>query len=133
MQEHRTFISSIQKIDFGPNSTLKAKECRKIEPLSVRYLGQIPHYKPRNIGTSNFYQFPPRIGFMASSTLQAKVCRKFELLSVRSLKLILGQNRHQKPRNAGTSNLYLFVPKNLFNAKFCITSQGIQENRTSFS
>ena len=50
-------FSSILKVDFGPKSTLQAKECRNIEPLSVRSLksiyGQILHYKPRNTGKIN--------------------------------------------------------------------------------
>ena len=50
-------FSSILKVDFGPKLTLQAKECRKIEHLSVRSLksiyGQILHYKPRNTGKIN--------------------------------------------------------------------------------
>ena len=67
MQEHRTFISLIHNLN----------------------LGQIPHYKPKDARTSNFYQFGRTNGFKA----------KFP---------------HYKPWNAGTSNLYKFAPKNLF-------------------
>ena len=54
MQEHRTFINSLLKIYFGPNFTLQAKDCGKIETLSVRFLefifGLIQQYKSRNAG-----------------------------------------------------------------------------------
>ena len=40
---------------------------------------------------------------------------------------------HNKSRNVGTSNIYQFAPKNLFLAKFHITSQGMWEHHTFIS
>ena len=86
MQDHGVFMSSLLKINVGPNSTLQGQECRNIKPLSVR-----------------------------------------------SLKLIMGQSPQYKPRNAEILNLYQVAPKNLFLAKFDITSKGMQEHRTFIS
>ena len=47
--------------------------------------------------------------------------------------MILGKIPHYKLRNAGTSNLYQFAPKNWFWARFITTSQGMQEHRTFIS
>ena len=45
----------------------------------------------------------------------------------------LGQIQYHKPRNAGTSNFYLFALKNWFFAKFHIKSLGMQEHQTVYS
>ena len=68
-----------------------------------------------------------------NSTFEAKECRNIKPLSVCSYKFIFGQILHNKPRDAGTSNLYQFARRNLFLAKFHITSQGMQEHRTFIS
>ena len=104
MQEHQTFISSLLKIDSGQDSSLQAKKCRNIEPLLVRswklFFGIITHYKPRNAGPSNLYQFC----FGPNSILKAKECRnikqfasrnwcrKIKPLSSLHLKINLGPN-----------------------------------------
>ena len=142
MQEHRNSISSLQIIDFGPNSTLQAKKCRNIKLLSVCFckliLGQIPYSKQRNAGTSNLYHFPPKYCFWAkfhitnqgmqehrtfisllqtiefgpNTTLQARECKNIEILSVSSQKLIFGQIPHRKQSDSGIANLYQFAPQN---------------------
>ena len=88
MQEHLTSICLLLKIDFSPNSTLKAKECRNIE------------------------QFAPKIDFGSNSILKAEKCRNIEPLQILSKKLIWDQIQYYQHMNAGTSNLYQFAPKN---------------------
>ena len=112
MQEHRTFISSVQKMDFGPNSTLKAKECRNIEKFAPKnYFWAKFHITSQGMQehqtfitsflniffwakfhiTSQglqehrtFISSLLKIDFRPSSKLQAKECKNIETLSVRS-------------------------------------------------
>ena len=107
-------------------------------------MGQILPKKLRNSGTSNLYQFAPENNFGPNSTLQAKERRNIKPFSVRSLKLTLGQIPHSNQRNSETSNHYQYTPKNssnfyklatknVFWAKFHITSQGIQKHQIFIS
>ena len=101
MQEHRTFISLLLKIEIGPNFTLQAKKSRNIE-----------HFASKNLFKFHITTFIITIDFWPKSILRAKKCRKIEPLSVRSLKSIFCQIRHYKQRNAESSYLYQFDPKN---------------------
>ena len=98
-----------------------------------RDIGQIPYYKPRNTRTSNFNRSAPRNGFWAKFHITSRVIQDHRTFFSTLQKNYSAQISHYKPRNAGTSKLYQFAPKNLFRAKFHITSQGMQENRTFIS
>ena len=101
-QKHRNYFSLL-KFDFGLNSTLKSKEWKNIEPISVSskkfILVQIQHYRPRKAGTSNISLL--KIDFGPNSTLKAKKCRIIKQLA----------------------------SENWFWAKFNISSKRIQEHR----
>ena len=107
MEEHRTYISFFQKIYFGSNSTLQAKEGRNIK-----------YFAPKNWFWSKFH--------IKSQKMQ-------DNQTVGFWKWILGQITHFKQKNARTSNLNQFAPKNWFWAKFHITSQEMQEHQTFIS
>ena len=61
MQKLRTFISSLLRTDFSQNSTLQAKECKNIKPLSVRSKKliisitlQVTIIRPKRLRSRNF-------------------------------------------------------------------------------
>ena len=89
MQEHRNLISWFLKIDSG----------------------QISHFKPRNAGTWNFYQFDPTNYFWAKFHITCQGMQEHGTFISSIKDIISGQIPHYKPKNAGTSNLYQFAPK----------------------
>ena len=82
MPDNRTFISSVVKMDLGPNSTFQAKESNNIEPYQ---------FAPKNLFWAKFYITSQgmqehrtfissllKIDFWPNSTFQAKICRNIE-------------------------------------------------------
>ena len=117
MQEHQTIISSVLKIDFGQNFTLKAKECRNIEQFASKNWFWVKFHitnqgmqEPLSVRCRKLEPLSSlhlKINLGPNSTLQDKEWRIIEPLSFCFQKLILGQISHDKPKNAGISNSLL--------------------------
>ena len=111
MQEYRAVITLLLKIYFGPKSTSQARGCMNIE----------------------LYQFAPINWFWAKFHITSQGMKEHRAFISSFQKFMKAKFSHNKSRNVGTSNIYQFAPKNLFLAKFHITSQGMQEHRTFIS
>ena len=135
MQKHRTFISSVLKIDLELNSILLATECRNIKPLSVGswnwfkakfhitgqgfkehrtfissllkvFFGLNATFLHKECRNSSFLL----IDFSPNSILQISEYRNTKPLLVRIKYWFWAKFSHKKLRNAGTSNFYQLDP-----------------------